>query len=387
MSLRSALFAWIAAFALVLWLTPEPLPLSDHADPALDPPPSQNAGITGLFVFPEGDRLIVILNIHRGLTTPPPYELEPWEYTVHMDLEGRVAYDDPEDLARDGGTVLAPEEIRSTAAVRFRLNDDATLREGYPSFEGSLAGARGFRAYAGVRDDPFIFPPFFGTNVIAMALSIPFSAFPAGQRDWLLWGTVTEAESGELVDHVGRANRTQLGRLDFLNTLPPSEQLQAIEAKRRSGQGFSRTVMHFMSHLPRLGGVESAFQLLLQVRDYDLAPDVMIFSTRFPPGFPNGRRLEDDIVGLTCAQGDCALQEVAFMEGGWPRPVTNDRPFLDEFPYLAEPWPASEAHEEASRHSRDWILVLLVGLLLAGPVLFVCCLYRWWRRRQAAGPG
>src|SRR5438477_398686 len=43
--------------------------------------------------------------------------------------------------------------------------------------------------YSGVRDDPFIFPMFFGTNVIAMVMSIPLDCFPGGQQDFLFWGT------------------------------------------------------------------------------------------------------------------------------------------------------------------------------------------------------
>ncbi len=64
----------------------------------------------------------------------------------------------------------------------------------------------------------------------------------------------------------------------------------------------------------------------------------MIFTTRFPPGYPNGRMLTDDVNAITCTTGDCLLQELSFIEGDWPRATVNDKPFLADGPYLAEPW-------------------------------------------------
>ena len=66
----------------------------------------------------------------------------------------------------------------------------------------------------------------------------------------------------------------------------------------------------------------------------------MIYTNTRPAGFPNGRRPEDDVALLTCQQGDCPLQENAFIDTTqWPRATVNDKPLLKEFPYLAEPWP------------------------------------------------
>ena len=36
-------------------------------------------------------------------------------------------------------------------------------------------------------------------------------------------------------------------------------------------------------------------EFTFQIRPYDLKPDVMIYTDRFPPGFPNGRLLTDDV--------------------------------------------------------------------------------------------
>lgn len=368
-------FRLLASGALLAALGAVGVAASDHADPALEPPPTQDAGLTGLFAFPKGDQLVVILNIHRGLTSPPPFELADYEYTIHFDLHSQLSYDSLEDRARYGGTVLAPEGISADVSIRFRLHDDLRLQPGYPRFDGrTLPGAESFPVYVGIRDDPFVFPRFFAKNVISMAVSIPFAAFPDGQRDWLLWGTTTRAKNGKLVDHVGRSNRTQLGRLDFLNTLPPNQHAAALAKRLRSGQKVERALMTLLARVPFLAALPGAFEYVLQIREYDVFPDVMFFTTRFPPGYPNGRRLEDDVAGLTCAQGDCVLQEIAFIEGHWPRITVNDRPFSDSFPYLGEPWPEAPEPRATKRPALiSWLFVL--ALLVA--------LIAWKRRRLA----
>src|SRR6516225_2228260 len=69
---------------------------SDHADPMWLAEDEQEANITGLFFFPDGDRMVVIFNVRRALTGPPPYNLEPFEYNVHMDTHTKVSFDKAE---------------------------------------------------------------------------------------------------------------------------------------------------------------------------------------------------------------------------------------------------------------------------------------------------
>ena len=207
-----------------------------------------------------------------------------------------------------------------------------------------------------------------------MAVSIPFASFPGNQQDWLLWGTTTKVSNGKLIDHVGRSNRTQLGRLDFLNTLHPSQHVAAIDKKHKQGHQLQSGLSHLMGHFLPVGGVSGLFTYVLQVRRYDNRPDVMIFTTRRPAGFPNGRRLEDDVAGLTCAQGDCVLQEVAYVEGHWPRATKNDKEFTDQFPYLAAPWPNAPEKRKVDRCALIFWLVVLV----------ILGLWLWRVRRRAS---
>ena len=346
---------------------------SDHADPIDLREPDSN--LTGLFCFPDGDQLIVILNVRRALTTSGPYDLAPFVFSVHFDLASELRFDDPADLARYGGTVVNPEGIRSSARIELRLDENAGLSSREVT---GLSDPDSIRIWTGVRDDPFIFPRFFETNVISSVIRIPMTSFPEGQQDFLIWGTTTRAEDGTLMDHVGRSNRTQLARFDFLNTLPPERHVAAIRAR------LHRTdhVQSLLKGFSQLAPIAGLYQYVLQLRRYDVAPDVMLYTTRFEPGFPNGRRLTDDVAALTCAIGDCILQELSYIEGtDFPRRTTNDKPFLDEFPYLAPPWhdrPAAPPPKSLVPYA-----VALVGAVLGAFVLTYWLGYRRGRARGA----
>ncbi len=344
---------------------------SDHADPITLP--VLESGLTDLHAFPEDDQMIVVLATRRALTAPPPYQLEPYEYAIHMDLHSQMSYENAEDRARYGGTIVQPEGISPDVTIKIRFNNDATLKE--KSFEG-LTNPDSVRLWAGVKDDPFIFPRFFERNAIVMVLSIPFAAFPAGQQDWLLWGTATRLEDGVQIDHVGRSNRTQLARFDFLNTLPPSQHAAAIKEKNTSRERIMKLLMDCIPPAANL------YQTVFTLRHYDYVPDVMIFTKRYPVGFPNGRRLTDDVALLTCQQGDCPLIEASYGDTKqWPRATRNDKPFGDEFPYLAEPWPAKPSPPAASGPGMMCMMILMAVPVLL--VVIIVWLFIRCRRKRA----
>lgn len=346
---------------------------SDHADPFKVGPDEQAANITGLFFFPEGDQMIAILDVNRSLTAAPPYILDPFEFTINMDTHSKVTFDSAEDRARYGGTVPNPDGIFPDISIKIRLNNDVTVKE--KIFKG-LKNPENIKMYTGVRDDPFIFPKFFNVNVITMAFSIPKSSFPEGQKNWLLWATSERIENGKQFDHVGRTNRTQLGRFELLNTLPPSQHVAAIKKRAESVnklQDFLKACLPPLANLNQLSG--------LLIRHYDYVPDVMVYTNQFEPGYPNGRRLTDDVALLSCSQGDCPLQENAFIDTKqWPRATVNDKPFIAEFPYLAEPWPAKPQKPAPSCWPYIMKYVVIPGVII---LALVIGLIVWWRRKCA----
>lgn len=370
---------WTALFVSTAALLPDIGRASDHADPLWLAEDEQEANITGLFFFPDGDRWIAILDVRRSLVGPPPYNLEPFEYNIHFDFHTKLRFDNAEDTARYGGSIDTPEGIGPDATIRIRLGNDVSVKE--RSFKG-LANAQDIEVYTGVRDDPFIFPRFFDVNVITMAFSIPKSSFPAQAESWLVWATSNRAEGGEQIDHVGRSNRTQLGRFEILNTIPPSNHVAEIREKGGSRAEVQKFLSNWAPPLANLNQLSGFF-----IRHYDAVPDVMLFTTTRPPGFPNGRRLEDDVALLTCAQGDCPLQENAFIDTTqWPRSTVNDKPFSNEFPYLAEPWPYKPQPAGATGpYVIRFLMRPIVWIVIGALALFLIArgVIRWFGRRTA----
>jgi len=387
-----------AAVALTLLLAPLPMYASDHADPVdIWNRKRLEGGITDLFFFPRTDeqgvrRMELILCVRRALTEAGSLILEPYTYTIYMDLKSTVTFDNDEQLKRYGGTVVRPDNITPTVTIPIRLTDKAELAA-TPKYEGLAGDLSRIKIATGIFDDPFIFPTFFGTNIVGMILSIPLDAFPPDQENWVLWATSTE--NGKQVDHVGRSLRTQNPRFDMLNTLPPNQHVKAIAAER-----LHPSLMRDLALRINLQGT-------FAFRDWDEVPDVMLYSKRSPVGFPNGRLLTDDVAERLATYGDTLLKEISYITGKWPRATKNDMPFrltaatcrgaadplppqCDQsvpenlaFPYLADPWPEKKgkppyALTEASQ-LKLWGIALAIVILL---VLENWLVALWYHRKK-----
>jgi hypothetical protein len=115
-----------------------------------------------------------------------------------------------------------------------------------------------------------------------------------------------------------------------VNTLPPSQHVAATKAHNQTRMRIEKTLMQYLPPLV------NAYQPLFKIRPYDDFPDVMIYTNQYPIGFPNGRKLTDDVAALTCDQSDCALVEGAYIDSpAWSRAMVNDTAFLNEFPYYS----------------------------------------------------
>ena len=239
--------AHLAAAGSLLALQATSALASDHADPIDNPlmfweTTPLEGGITDLFVFPTRDKqqLVVVLSVRRSLTGKPA-KLDQFEYVVHMDLKGTVSHDNAHFNARYGGTVVKPEDIKETTKITYRLKGDGEIRE-LPTITGDTAPVRpgdiqawggedprqprkvqtiktGMDAngmlekneysadtavddtkvniWTGISDDPFIFPNFFRTNVVAMVARIPMKYFPEGQMNWIVWGDIEQERKAD----------------------------------------------------------------------------------------------------------------------------------------------------------------------------------------------
>ncbi|QDV41025.1 hypothetical protein Enr13x_08630 [Stieleria neptunia] len=362
------------------------------------------------------DSLVFILCVRRQLTDSTTLKLEPYTYKINIDYHSLVKFPkrtdaDPnseagassatapptaptaddhghahtknklsivEAFARYGGSIPHPEKIKEDIVIEFRLNDDGRLQPGYPRFSQPKNLDVDLRPDAGIHDDPFIFPAFFGTNIVAMQVRLPISVFPNDRTNFLIWAT-SHKGSGGPIDHVGRSLRTQNPRFELLNTLHPSRHVAAI------------TEEHNHPSLMRDILLRLNFGSLFAYRSWDFVPDVMCYSTIYPVGFPNGRLLTDDVAAILAQHGDTLLYELSFQDDRyrWPRQTTNDgrsdgsETFLSKAPYLLPANP-QRAQPPPLRLSTASIvkLTLIVIALLSLWALSLWLFARWYYRRQ-----
>lgn len=312
-----------------------------------------------------------------------------------------------EARARYGGEVARPDGIEEqiTFTINLAFDDEANdvklkqlqavglkklstewlVKDGKASDQVSVDKKDNGKIsiYVGVRDDPFIFPAFFGTNVVAMVLRVPIEHLPA-EKDWLIWAT--SADRDRQIDHVGRSLRTQNPRFEILNIVHPSRQVAAL---RRDS---------WDPNLLRDAGERLAFQGVASYRRWDFVPDVMIYKRDYRVGFPNGRVLFDDVAAALAQFGDTALLELSYQHprGSWPRSTVNDRPFngttteephLAKFPYLGEPHtereqPSRAVHLTSKNQTKVAAAAFAAVVVIAVATLILRRLVSLWKNRR-----
>ena len=265
---------------------------ADHGDvPSAGEVIRSEANITDLHVFTKRrwreTNLVVALSLDQSI----PPDTASYQFAsdltvkIHVDLDSRVSFDDPEANRIYGGTIVRPKEIDADRVFTITFGPDGT-----PNLDdGRGRCERKARLWAGLRDDPFIRGPRQGRNVAALVLELPLDEVLWHKSTILVWATASVPNvSGPLMDSAGRSFRSMFPEFAILNQLSPAEQA------------------HF-----------------------GFVPDVVIFKTDRPAAFPNGRALEDDVLDLV---GDPRP-----LANDAPFPSTNDVPFLRRFPYLAPP--------------------------------------------------
>lgn len=303
-----------AALALAVLAAAWPAGAADHDDtPALKETPRHEARLTDLHVFTRMQpgpgrrsraraRLVMALSTNPTIPTSAASYLFPsdLELKIHVDRTSRVDFDaDPVATATYGGTISKPAKISPEIVFTITFDEEGTA---HLATEGLDADAP-VSFFAGLRDDPFIRGPRQGRNVASVVIELPLQMVAAGRphQTLLVWATSSvPSPSGPIGDLGARALRSQFAaNLDLNDYADPAD------------------------HDRVLGVV----------------PDVLIFDTTRPAGFPNGRLLTDDVVDLVADPGVLASDCPAPGDPVKCSPEANDLPFLEAFPYLAPPHP------------------------------------------------
>ncbi len=261
---------------------------ADHTDaPALAAAKRDDARLTDFHAFIRKGNLVLAESLNPAIPTSVSKYVFASDLTIQFNIDNhsQVSFDNPADVKTYGGTVLRPDQIKEDIVFTVTFNDRGDLQL---NSRGLAQGAsQSIRVFAGLRDDPFLVARWDSYNTASIVLEFPLSLVIKSQPTLLLWDTSkVPGFDGPFQDLDARALRSQGD--NRLNTVHPSQ--------------------HMMM--------------------FNVPPDVMILDTSKPVMFPNGRELTDDLSSIMANP---------------PRPPDqwrkNDVPFLDEFPYLGNPWP------------------------------------------------
>ena len=274
---------------------------SDHGDvPDFDKAPfnRSDAQITDFFVFKRDETLVVALCVNpKVLVSSSSYVFAPdIAFEFFFDNHSSIKATSELPYANLGGQIEEPAKVLADKQIRVEFEQNNPKLTGSGLNESDLAE---IKVFTGLRDDPFIRKPRMGFNVGAIVMEIPLRLLQGRNDDLLCWATTSvdfpDSNGGPVVrksDLAGRSFRSMFN--DWMNGLQPHE--------------------HWTMRAT--------------------LPDVVILDLSRPSGFPNGRLLTDDVLDLAKDLPPNALP------GEGPEfPTTNDRSFLETFPYLAEPHP------------------------------------------------
>ena len=330
MTVRRAIGAGAAAAAFAVLLVRG----ADHGD-APGVRINSRLDINDVYAFQapgNADHTVLIMTVSplAGITGATTFHPQ-GKYLLKVDTNGdavedttfRITFSNPDDR---GVQRVRLKEI----AGRDDDGEDGNGVEATGPTGENIAVGGGGTLRAGRFDDPFFFdllafrnglafcPGGVGTNffrgldTLAIVLELPSAHFGTSQIG--VWGIASQG--GKTIDRMGRPAINTVfipGALkDAFNETKPADDRQ------RFGQIVT-------SALASLGAANPA--ALAQF----LLPDILTVNTSDASGFPNGRRLTDDVIdielGLITNNGvttDC---------------VANDSNFRTTFPYLAVPNP------------------------------------------------
>jgi len=304
-----------------------------HNDaPNLDP----RTDITDLYIFQNPDdptKSILILNVNPEAPTHAnafdPQASYEFKIDTNGDFEAEIAFHvlfKSIDEEQQTATLYRATDAaaRGTGPVGQIIIHNAPVsftQEARITTEGQI------RFFAGLRSEPFFADPtgFFnnlqwsgqdfwaGKNVFSIVLEVPNNTL--GPRPEIgIWGRTMASVHGTLtpVNQMGRPGNNALRQGADTNTIPPAQQRKLF---------FSQYVATFKT----FGYSETdANKLTLE-----WLPDILPFNYMNTAGYPNGRKLTDDI-----ADNLVEILTQGRMRDDLVYPHTD---YLTEFPYLGIP--------------------------------------------------
>lgn len=312
------------------------------------------------FVDPMDNNFLVLAMTVNGFAVADEaitYNFSPnVRYTLRIDNDGDAIPDRNLDFFFSD-PVLGPQTFTLNSPGIGSLMGDVTepTEEPVPNPPIIVNGPQGSQFFCGPRDDPFYFdaPGFFrtlagtgtfrgidsfaGFNVSAIVARIPVSFATSGNNVPLqIWAetarrqvTLRRAADGKLEKHTGDWSQVDRVGNPAVNTaLLPSDQkdLFNIGEPKDDANNFAGTIVQ---SLMDLGTNQANIDILASVA----VPDTLKLDLNVPSGYPNGRKLEDDVIDV--------LFDLIFNQTGVTDLVnSNDKVFGNTMPFLADPFQA-----------------------------------------------
>jgi hypothetical protein len=331
-------------------LTSKEETVSDHLDASGLKSPNMDArvDITDIFAFQnpaDNTRSVLVMNVNPLAPTLADSFAPETLYELILDTDGDAVADVTYRVTfspRENGDQKATVRRATGEEVwPAEISGEVLFRDVPVSFDGDAgvveSGDHAF--FVGIRSDPFFFDLkgfqhdfeftgedfFIDKNVFSMVLEMPNTALGEGQVGF--WCRVLGPENGDLsqIDRMGRPLTNMLYNegedKNAFNQVGPEqdrelflETFEAVLEANGYASGEARTIAE------------------------TLLPDVLAYDHRAAAAFPNGRKLDDDII-------DAALD--LFTNGRITSDgVSHHRDMLSSFPYLGAPHPTPEGSTE-----------------------------------------
>ena len=365
-----------SALTALLMATAMPALAADHRDsPVVDDDPAADINDVYMFRDPNNSKRLVLVLSTYPLENPrfaTSYQYDPDViFQIGFDFTGKGTFSkfvtaQFSPLSNGAGslqtvTITMPSGRKITGNVT-----QPTIQA--PEPKPTIISSNGINVFAGPRDDPFFFDLVGFNRVVSEINSTSVNGGP-GTVDPSLF-THVDAFAGfnvqalvidaPIIDFVGKNQKFGISAFSYRKVGPKiRNDARTItfdgtvyEAVDRMGNPAVNTAFispalkdGFNTALPRNDATDYGSVVVASLKKYGtndantkiLAsvafPDTLKLDLSKPDGFPNGRRLQDDVI-------DTELQLVFNQKlgGGFGDGVNaNDRPFLTHFPFVAEP--------------------------------------------------